>query len=291
MCENNWNFFFKIRILYVNIFFQEFLSRVKKYFCQIKKVPYFFSSLCEHFLSWQSFCETKWFFFLCLGKCVNFSSEEMCETEWIYIYFFVSLCFFMCQTNWMEFFQKYFFIEWKTLEGVWPWTLGHDRKNKIQDTSGRNEFPPQGGGAGLSPLEIGWGALSPGRSSVSSRCSSTSRGASWDGHLFRMPPGRLLFKSLTFFSVCKTSDTETFFFFFQSVKMFTCVKQWKHFFQDDFFLSVLVVEKIPFPESLYFSIVCLRLCNILSCLSLNEECVIICAEPTWGKQLYHKFIY
>ena len=30
---------------------------------------------------------------------------------------------------------------------LWSWTLGHDRKNKIQDTSDRNEFPPQGGGA------------------------------------------------------------------------------------------------------------------------------------------------
>ena len=30
---------------------------------------------------------------------------------------------------------------------LWSWTLGHDRKNKIPDTSGQNEFPPQGGRA------------------------------------------------------------------------------------------------------------------------------------------------
>ena len=28
-----------------------------------------------------------------------------------------------------------------------PMAMGHDRKNKILDTSGRNEFPPQDGGS------------------------------------------------------------------------------------------------------------------------------------------------
>ena len=60
-----------------------------------------------------------------IGRCIG-RGEERAEPKGEALNLLVSLC---------------------SYPHLWSWTLGRDRKNKIPDTSGWNEFPLQGGGA------------------------------------------------------------------------------------------------------------------------------------------------
>ncbi len=81
-------------------------------------------------------------------------------------------------------------VNLRSYSHLWLWAVGHDRKDKIPDTGGRNELSPQGGWA--LPLRdrvrssVTWEELR-----IEPLVLDTERSQlRWIGHLFRMPPGR-----------------------------------------------------------------------------------------------------